>query len=82
MGELGSMAKEQAGQEQGTEEQPERITVSQEWLDRLTANLRTMEARRNQLRAEATELDKLIAHQIGAVGLMTELVGGASELAE
>lgn len=70
MGELDGMADEQP-----TQEQPERITVSQEWLDRLTANLRTMEARRNQLRAEAAELDKLIAHQIGAVGLMQELVG-------
>lgn len=75
------MAKEQAGQEQGaqeqgTEEQPERITVSQEWLDRLTANLRTMEARRNQLRAEVAELDGMIARQVGAVGLMQELVSG------
>lgn len=70
------MADEQAGQEQGTEGQQERITVSQEWLDRLTANLRTMEARRNQLRAEVAELDGMIARQVGAVGLMQELVSG------
>jgi hypothetical protein len=66
-----------------TQEQPElqreRITVSQEWLDRLTAALREMETRRNRLRAEAAELDRLIQQQVGAVGLMQELVGGNGE---
>lgn len=68
MGELGGMADEQ--------KETERVTVSQEWLDRLTATLREMEVRRNRLRAEAAELDRLIAQQVGAVGLMQELVGG------
>lgn len=65
-----------ADEQQGGERQTERITVSQEWLDRLTATLREMEARRNRLRAEAAELDRLISQQVGAVGLMQELVGG------
>lgn len=75
MGELGNMTDEQ----QTAQEQPERITVSQEWLDRLTATLREMEVRRNRLRAEAAELDRMIAQQVGAVGLMQELVAGNGE---
>jgi hypothetical protein len=52
----------------------ERIMVSEEWLKRLQGELSEMDRRRTALRSQLSQIDSEIMAQMGAVGLMQELL--------